>query len=203
MNRRRIAGWKLAAVAVILGLAPVAWGEIIITVTGTPGSGSTDWSFSGSATVGDGNIIFDNDDPAIDYGWEVGDPFYTDIDDNIDFSSTTAMFTAGGVEYFIMGVGELSSTRFGIAIEDATPTEGGYQFTVGTVLAFSGSGTAPVDINEFAQGATAATDWYSFEYMGTLPVTFNVIPEPATGMLLVLGTVGLLRRRRSARLKSL
>ena len=183
--------------------------DVIIDITGTPGSGTTTWTFSGSATVGGaGPIIIDDDDSDVSFGWNVGAAFYSGSNTNIDFSATTATFSAGGVPYTIFGIGAVdgfsSPADFGIAIDDATPTEFNYSFASGTALtSFSGSGTAAVDINDFASGSTSATNWgFGSTIQGTLPVTFNnnatAIPEPSSLLLLAMacGAAGVRARRR-------
>ncbi len=204
----------ILTVAMALGLSlstsSQTQADIIIDVTGTPGSGTTTWSFSGSATVGGGTIRIDDDDFDVSFGWVVGSAFYSGSNFNIDFTTTTATFSSGGVTFDILGVGAESSSPdelFGIAIDDANASSSNYPFASGTALtSFSGSGTAPVDINDFAAGATSATDWNNSLSLnqGTLPVTFNVggggaaIPEPSSLILLSMacGAAVCARRRR-------
>ena len=167
---------------------------ILVNVTGTAGSGTTNWSFSGSATVGGGDITIDDDDIDVGSGWDVSTTFYSGNNTNIDFTSGNASLIANGVTYDISGVGSTRSAPnqfFGIAIEDPLISIGFYTFTVGTTLEFNGTGIAPVDITEFQSGITTASNWGGNPSLieGTLPVQFEVnqVPEPLT----ILGTIAM------------
>ena len=178
---------------------------IVIDVTGVAGSGTTTWTFSGSATPG-GPITIDDNDANFSSSWLVDTGFFLDTTLGIDFTSTTATFTVGDDQYAIEGIGAGRSAplvSFGIAIErmnDPMPPQN-YQFNSTTPLTeFSGSGIAAVDITRFRAGITEATLWDG----QSLPVTFNVagdtVPEPSTvASLAVLGFGLLMRGRRHSK----
>ena len=83
---------------VFLLVTSVAIGDITIGVQGVPGSGVTTWTFSGSATsvmtTASRSIFIDDNDPTVGQGWVVGTSFYNGTNRNIDFTSTTASFSA-------------------------------------------------------------------------------------------------------------
>ena len=206
--------------AIALGLTlfnSAANAALIITVTGTPGSGETQWSFDGTEVVTDdpgtttGNLRFDDDDGGVSWGWfGLGIDFYTGTDNSIQFTpSTSIVMAANGNTYEVKAVGAVVSSPtegFGFAIDEVGgPGQGFYTFTLGTSLVFNGTATAPVDISEFRTGTTAAHDWRSTQGSNVfedLPVTFNVnpVPEPATlAIWSLLGGIGIVAGRRRRR----
>ena len=148
-------------------ICSTASADIIIDVAGELGSGTTRWTFSGSATVeadpgGSSSISIDDNDANVSRGWNVGSAFYSGSDVNIDFTSTTTSFTSDGTVYDILGVGanvNMPADWFGIAIDSAAMSSS-YSFPAGTDLtAFFGVGLAPVDVGEFTIGITDASVW--------------------------------------------
>lgn len=171
-------GTSAAAAAVSPGALP---GGLHVAVSGTPGSGTTSWSFSGTSTA-IGALKIDDDDRAVGLGWVVGDAFYAGTDQNIDFTASAATLTDGATTYTIEGVGAQDwnpDTVFGLAIEDGTNTAN-FQFADGTALTASGSATAPIDISAFAPGTTGAVSWNNRGQLADaeLGVTFEVTPTP-------------------------
>jgi len=206
---RYAANASVVALAALLA-AGTAQAAFVIGVTGTPGSGQTTWTFSGSSTVGGGTITIDDDDDNISWGWIVGTAFYSGTNINIDFSSTNAILSDGTTTYDIVGIGATlldPNKAFGIAIEDAGASSDSYSFAGGTVLSFAGSAIAPLDFGDLNEGANSVSEWgdYTENVQGTLPGTINVgdvstTPVAPTLTLTSLGIAGLAgvrRRRRS------
>ncbi|MBF2058499.1 MAG: hypothetical protein IGQ45_15100 [Cyanobacterium sp. T60_A2020_053] len=200
-------GLAVGVLASLVTMTDGAEGAVLVNVTGTPGSGETTWTFSGSATVTNAPIDIDDNDGGVSWGWVVGSPFYTGTNTNLDFTSTSATLSDGTTTYDILGVGaEFTNPDelFGIAIDDATASQGNYGFPAGTNLSFSGFGIAPVDINEFASGTTTTNQWASnlSDLQGNLPVEFTVgdiatTPEPSLLFALIgLSALGFLTKKK-------
>ncbi len=178
---------------------------VMIDITGTPGSGVTTWTFSGSETVTGNPLIIDDDDDlppnfaAVTWGWHIGPDFFSLTGSAIGFTSTTAMIDGPVAQYDILGFGTASSgaeENLGIFIVDPAeivPNDS-YEFPVGSVLSFSGIGVAPLDISLFAPGVTTAA--FHDSSLGApnlagfdVQFTVTALPLPSTLALLMGGFV--------------
>lgn len=169
--------------------------------TGTPGDGTTTFSFSGSAIVTSGDNFFNpsvnnNDDGA---WFDFGD-YVSSAQSNVVVSATSssAVVTVNGDPFDIDGIYLDNDGNglddFGVSIAGVATAP----VTAGDLIAWSGTTVIPVDFGNFMLGTFTSND-FGFEDAVldvTLIVTDQaVIPLPAPAMLL-LGALGLLALRR-------
>jgi len=208
VSKRSIAG--IRAVAVVLAFYCVwpggqASGDMILTLTGQPGSALVAFTLAGTSTATSNfgtpylGKVFDVND-----GSDLFPPEITNA--NAPFGiyalasggGTVSNLTAG-TSSAVTGVTLQDTQLFGVARfgVDFSPSQ---SVAVGDSFVWSGAGTFDLSISnltfsDLSQGSSTGTT-----QVGGLPGTLIIVPEPATSTSLILSAVGLLVIRRRATL---
>ena len=183
----------------MLILSGPASADLIITVTGEPGSGMTDWVFSGDATAGaDGtfgtggtvNLVaaqrWDELAPA---------PGFTTLDDTLAVPTTNSVIVnVGGSDVDLSGIyidddGAVDADDFGIALVSATP------FFASDDVSWAGTATVSVDVDDLKEGSYSGSQFAGLDLM----MTVSAVPEPGSLSLLCVGAGMLMFTRRRRR----
>ena len=195
---------------VVAILASNANAQLVVDVTGVPGSGVTTWTFSGESNVLPDcirDVIFcevrdvtNNTFSTFDSGqFPFGEDTILDttLQDIVFPLTGNASITVGGTTQLIGGIyiddDGGSADDFGIRTLDSPLP---YQFP--DTSSWTGSGTAFVDINSFSLGAWVLNDplGQATFLSDTVNVNFTAVPEPATASLLLISLLGIASSRR-------
>ncbi|MEM1344387.1 MAG: VPLPA-CTERM sorting domain-containing protein [Pseudomonadota bacterium] len=190
-------------------LSTPAQAVLLVEIDGTPGSGQTTWTFSGSDIAGNGGFFDDDDNLGSADAWQNlgqyttrNDVEETDVTGNAVLSigsETRAIDLA-----YIDDDGSTSDDDFGVGV--AGPTN--FTFTAGDTVSWSGSLLVTgIDLNDLNESGLPAVLTAS-NYGGTantldLEVRIGsssaVVPLPASLPLLLagLGALGIAARRRA------
>ena len=200
----------VALAAAVAGLAAVpAQAQLLINVTGTPGSGKTLWQFSGSSTyqhyITGGNTVILDDDGSPSWYWDLGTPDWMvaniSNDDREFLSGSTASVKIGSRTELI-GTLELDdqgvNDQFGLS-NSSVANE--WYMNDGDLIEWFGQGEIDVDITAFNTGTWNFSD---YDQDGTLAMQMNIgstggVPEPgewAAMGILGAGLAGLVIRKR-------
>ena len=184
-------------IAIVLSLGLLFAGEVraelVIDISGVPGSGTTLWEFSGSATsTSAGNFVSGEISGSSVWG-DIGDPFTPDINLLREATSTGASITtASGTRdidrIYVDWDASSNDDDFGIGVAGTTHL----LFGAAETVSWTGSFSHSIDVQDLVEGS-----YSSNEYFG-LDLTLNIthIPEPAS--LLLFGSfmaTGFRRRR--------
>ena len=194
----------VAVVALCASSALAQQGQLQIDVSGVPGSGVTTWEFStnvpGNAEA-DGTV---RDVTNADFsGFDTGQfPFGQDtiLDTNIQnqvfLLTGNAEITVGGNTEMIGGI--FLDDDGGSADDLGVRTVTDLPFLAGDIATWTGTGTAPVDINAFVLGPWSLNDidGQRMFIAEEVLVNFTAVPEPASFGLLGLAGLALLGIRR-------
>ncbi|MDB4499232.1 PEP-CTERM sorting domain-containing protein [Akkermansiaceae bacterium] len=214
----------LAATLLTFGsLAGGANAAVTIDVEGVPGSSVTTWTFSGSYDI----FLFDGDPSDGQFSFngaqQIGEPNYYRGGAGGDWSgeiASDANLNNADVGMTILtarATGSSSGAHFidGLVI-DSDGADGGDDFgwyIAGDLEAFetltlSGTSEAPIDITKFGEGATLIQntgDNFSInnssdtDNKGIITLNFTAIPEPSSALLIGVGALSILVRRRRKR----
>ena len=193
---------------------------LTVTVSGTPGAGTTTFTFSGSSTVTFGDARFQSYD---DVGNEAGawyglgqffDPSTMPslIDDAIIAASSTASVSVNGASENIYGLYLLADssnqnfTAYNWGIYLPPGNSSGIPVSTGDTVSWTGSLTVDLDFSNFVAGTYASDILYEGLGEATLDMTLVVtdpaqVPLPAAAPLFAIGlatSFGLYRRKRKA-----
>jgi hypothetical protein len=183
-------------IALSLLLASAAQATLVLDITGVGGSGETTWTFSGSDTAGGaGDFDDDTNIESTDLNgshWDLGS--FTSIflnDTQVAASFSNATLTIGALTRAIedayidtdIDPGELDD--IGVGVSGST----NFDFVAGDLVSWTGVMTVGIDLNSLIVG-TYSTDVYGVD-PGVLNLTVNIVPEPSTAVLMMLGLAGL------------
>lgn len=205
-------------VAVFL-VSSVANAALIVDVTGTPGSGETTWTFSGSytttASATEDQITvapstFSTSSTRLVLGLnyfqhssnEASVPLALDtVFNDTSVALTSSAFITGSLS----GVHLLNGLYIDAdnGLDDDFAWFAGGAFSAGEIISFTGTGVMFRDITEF--GDPGLTSGSSFVFSSTsevtpLTVTFSAVPVPAAVWLFgsgLLGLIGVVRRKKA------
>jgi hypothetical protein len=192
-------------IALSLLLASAAQATLVLDITGVGGSGETTWTFSGSDTAGGaGDFDDDTNIESTDLNgshWDLGS--FTSIflnDTQVAASFSNATLTIGALTRAIedayidtdIDPGELDD--IGVGVSGTT----NFDFVAGDLVSWTGYMTVGIDLDSLIAG-TYSTDVYGAD-PGVLNLTVNIVPEPSTAVLMLLGLAGfgIKARRRTA-----
>jgi hypothetical protein len=177
-------------------LASAAQAMMVLDISGVAGSGETTWTFSGSATAGGaGDFDDDTNIESTDLDgshWDLAS--FTSIflnDTQVAASFSNATLTIGAVTRDIedayidtdIDPGELDD--IGVGVSGST----NFDFGIGDLVSWTGFMTVGIDLNSLIAGSYS-TDVYGAD-PGVLDLTVNIVPEPSTAVLMLLGLAGL------------
>ncbi len=173
-------------------LASAAQATLVIDISGVAGSGETTWTFSGSATaISYGDFDEDTDINNTDeFGshWDLGD-FSIDLNDTqVAPSFSNATVTIGALTRNIDDAyidTDLQLDDIGIGVDGV----GNFAFNTGDLVSWTGFMTVGIDLNSLITGSYT-TDVYGID-PGQPELTVNIVPEPSTAVLMLLGLAGL------------
>ncbi len=161
-----------------MSLANTSLANLVVTITGQPGNGSTTWTFSGSGTAWD------------TYSELVGTPNnWTNVGDFTDTNLGSAVPTSGSAS--ITNETDNSSAAITQVFFDDDPggdfddigfTVGAFSFIANDTLSWSGSLTVPVDLNHLSESPLPFTSLNSTSSppgWPNLDVVIAAIPEPS------------------------
>ena len=168
----------------------VTYADLIVDVVGTPGSGETTWTFSGSYTVNVGATVGGNStNSGVPTSWINAGNFITNFtgDPLFNAGGTTKLTGSSSGMLLIDRVSTLdlgADDQFQIASFSLPHT-----YVTGETLAFSGTSVLAKDLNDFVLGTHTSTTSGA-----TLQLTF--VPEPTSFAMFGIALVGMARRRR-------
>ena len=177
-------------------LASAAQAMMVLDISGVAGSGETTWTFSGSATAeGAGDFDDDTNIESTDLNashWDLAS--FTSIvlnDAQVAASFSNATLTIGALTRDIedayidtdIDPGELDD--IGVGVSGST----NFDFVTGDLISWTGFMTVGIDLNSLIAGSYS-TDVYGAD-PGVLDLTVNIVPEPSTAVLMLLGLAGL------------
>ena len=194
---------KLILISAALSVASLSHAQLNIDVVGTPGSGVTTWTFSGSggATSADGSIrdTSMNTFSAFDSGQF---PFGQDTILNTSYQDMVFTLTGSAT----ITIGSQTRSIAGIYLDDdggsaddlGVRADTQMDYLVGEASSWTGSGTVNVDINDFALGTWSinSVDGQAMFFSDPTTVTFSAVPEPTTMILLGAGAAAIAARRK-------
>jgi hypothetical protein len=173
-------------------VASAAQATLVLDISGVAGSGETTWTFSGSATaISFGDFDEDSDINNTDqFGshWDLGD-FSIDLNDTqVAPSFSNATVTIGALTRNIDDAyidTDLQFDDIGIGVDGL----GNFEFNTGDLVSWTGFMTVGIDLNSLFTGS------YSSDVYGVDPgqpdILVNIVPEPSTAVLMLLGLAGL------------
>ncbi|MDB4333009.1 PEP-CTERM sorting domain-containing protein [Akkermansiaceae bacterium] len=195
---------------------------VTIDVEGVPGSSVTTWTFSGSYDI----FLFDGDPSDGQFSFngaqQIGEPNYYragagDWSGEIASDANLNSADVGMSIITAVATGSSSGAHFidGLLI-DSDGANGGDDFgwyIEGDLdgfetLTLSGVSEAPIDITSFGEGGTLIQNvGESFsinnasdpDNKGTITLNFTAIPEPSSALLIGVGALSILVRRRRKR----
>jgi hypothetical protein len=177
-------------------VASAAQATMVIDISGVGGSGETTWTFSGSATAGGaGDFDDDTNIESTDLNgshWDLAS--FTSIflnDTQVAASFSNATLTIAGVTraiedaYIDTDIDPGEFDDIGVGVSGST----NFDFAVGDLVSWTGFMTVGIDLNSLIAGSYS-TDVYGTD-PGVLDLTVNIVPEPSTAVLILLGLAGL------------
>lgn len=182
--------WGLLLTACLTGRADA---DLIIDVIGSPGSSTTTWTFSGTATA-TSNATFQgnsNGNPQNDGLWLAGD--FTTLNNTWFTGVSGVTVDVGGTSYAADDL--YLDTRGNKNADDAFAISLGSNnvaLTNNTVISWSGSTVMNIPFDNLIAGSYTSTTFGG----ASLQLNIQAVPEPSCALL--FGTVGvvLLKRRR-------
>lgn len=196
----------LCAAALFLA-APAANAALVAYITGTPGSGFTTWSFSGSTAAGVSGFFQDGDSLNFNDAWQdIGE--FTDLNDFENFAvAGTAEIMIGSASRamdlaYIDSDSGTSADDWGVGVIGSTD----FEFEPGDIVSWSGflsvTGIDVNDLNNSGLPITFITSNYD-DIPGNLDLELTIeaiapIPIGPTLPLMAagIGCLGLVRRMR-------
>jgi hypothetical protein len=203
----RISKNLLAAATISIGIAAVAPtdanADLLVGLSGTPGSGETTLTFSGSSVVASGSGAFLEGN--FDFGgWFSFGNYVKTINDSF------FTLTGGAATLSVNGTPRSIDSTYldddGDGLDDwglSIVGPGDLAFVAGDLISWSGSLAIGVDFAEFNTGNFSTSD-FGFG-LAQVPIDMTVtlvgpaaVPEPGTSGLVALSLIGLaaLRRRK-------
>jgi hypothetical protein len=180
-------------IAPFLLLASAAQATLILDISGVGGSGQTTWTFSGSATAGgagdfDEDTAIESADPNGSH-WNLGDFSIGLHDTQVAPSFSNATLTIGALTRDIddayVDTDDTTLDDIGVGVSGL----GNFEFFSGDLISWTGSMTVGIDLNSLIIGSYS-TDVYGAD-PGELDITVNIVPEPSTAVLMLLGLAAL------------
>ena len=173
--------------------------QLIVDVTGTAGSGSTTWTFSGSAVAaGSTGAAFQTDPTG---GNDAGN--WLDFAEYTDVNNTNFSIASGSASVSVNGTSNESLTGIYIDTDSAAdPTADDWgiavannlAFSVGDSVSWSGAVDIGIDLNDLDNTALPVT--YTTSNIGgsgaALSMQMNIIPEPSSLGILAACSAALL-----------
>ncbi len=185
-----------------LGLASAAQANLVIDIYQDADPGQTLWVFSGSARYSETNPggVFAGGDLAAIVEWKGVTPesdyvtsFYNNYTTSLISGSVAVSVTPSGGSAILGAIDGLhvdhdtTGDDFGISLAGTDIT-----LSNDALVSWSGSAVFQVDYSKLNRGSFSFQTYGDSAY-GVLPLTLEVVPEPGTAALLILGVAGLVR----------
>lgn len=185
-----------------LGLASAAQANLVIDIYQDADPGRTLWVFSGSAQYSETNPggVFAGGDLASIVEWKGVTPesdyvtsFYNNYTTSLISGSVAVSVTPSGGSAILGAIDGLhvdhdtTGDDFGISLAGSD-----IPLSNNALVAWSGSAVFQVDHSKLNRGSFSFQNYGDSAY-GILPLTLEVVPEPGTAALLILGVAGLVR----------
>ncbi|WP_299506249.1 VPLPA-CTERM sorting domain-containing protein [uncultured Roseobacter sp.] len=199
----------LSLTAAALVAASTAQAALIANISGTPGSGQTTWTFSGTTIAGGGAFFQDGNLNQANVWTDLGDYTSVEFFNNVNVSGDAALTIDGETRRIDLAAidddGDFDD--WGIGVDGADI----FVFGAGSEVSWTGSLTVfGIDLNDLNNSGlpiTFLTSSFGLVGEGTLDLELTIaadeisaVPLPAGGVLLLSGLAGVaaLRRRKKS-----
>ncbi|WP_298976136.1 VPLPA-CTERM sorting domain-containing protein [uncultured Roseobacter sp.] len=199
----------LSLTAAALVAASTAQAALIANISGTPGSGQTTWTFSGTTIAGRGAFFQDGNLNQANVWTDLGDYTSVEFFNNVNVSGDAALTIDGETRRIDLAAidddGDFDD--WGIGVDGADI----FVFGAGSEVSWTGSLTVfGIDLNDLNNSGlpiTFLTSSFGLVGEGTLDLELTIaadeisaVPLPAGGVLLLSGLAGVaaLRRRKKS-----
>ena len=195
----------IVAVAVLAVQLQSASAVLMLTITGSPGSGQTNWAFSGTSEAG-GPGLFDGPDDNLfsNDAWDIGSDVFpstsNDREETPSFSSGTLTIESVTRNIDLAYIDHDASG----ALDDIGVSVDGpdnFAFVAADEISWAGFMTVPIDVNDMMEAGLPFTKSIT-SYGGTpgtlaLDISISAVPEPSSfAFLSAFASLGVILSKR-------